>query len=210
MVSPFLVGIGGFTVGVGHFVERHGLAVLILLGESIAEVGAAASHERAVAPVVLGALLALALSAALWWLYFDREDRDSESLLEAVPPELRGRSSLYSYGYAYLVLIFGIAVAAVGMEECVSGFDVPLHGTEALLLPLGLSLFLFGAACFHRVLARSWPLQRLAAAGSVWTVLPAARVAGWCALVLATALVVALTAAEGRSGPSAAVVAEGS
>ena len=38
-----MAGIGGFVVGAGHFVERHGLALIILLGESIIAVGTVAS-----------------------------------------------------------------------------------------------------------------------------------------------------------------------
>ena len=47
-VTPLITGVGEFTVGVGHFVERHGLAVIIVLGESITEVGAVTSRESSV------------------------------------------------------------------------------------------------------------------------------------------------------------------
>lgn len=45
VATPIVTGVGEFTVGAGHFVERHGLAVIIVLGESIAEVGVVASEE---------------------------------------------------------------------------------------------------------------------------------------------------------------------
>ncbi|WP_051967282.1 low temperature requirement protein A [Kitasatospora mediocidica] len=199
VLTPFLVGTGGFTVGAGHFVERHGLAVIILLGESIVEVGSAAAKQPRVADVLPGALLALVLSAAQWWLYFDREERDSEALLDRAPADRRQTMALYSFGYAYLVMILGIAVTAVGMQEAVDSFGEPLRGLRWLLLPLGAGLYLLGLACFRRALAGrgSWPRLRLAGAGAMVLVAPAARwVGGWAALALTAALLLGLLVIE--------------
>ncbi|MDF3289684.1 low temperature requirement protein A [Streptomyces silvisoli] len=203
VLTPFIGGVGGFTVGVGHFVERHGLAVIILLGESIVEVGSAATGQRDLVTVVAGALLALALSAAMWWLYFDREERDSEQLLHRVPAQRRSRVALYSFGYAYLVMIFGIAVTAVGMQKAINSFDTPLRGLPLGMLPLGAALFLAGLAYFHRVLAGTWPVSRLVGAVAVGIGVPAARwVGGWLALTVTTAVLVGLVVAERRPVPA--------
>jgi low temperature requirement protein LtrA len=203
--TPYLAGVGGFTVGVGHFVERHGLAVIIVLGESITEVGAAASRLDDLTTVLLGSLLALAASAAMWWLYFDREEEDSAALLERIPAERRPHAALWSFGYTYLVLIFGIAVTAVGMQKALESFTRPLHGLPAVLLPLGVALFLVGVGCFHRVLAGEWPLRRLLAAVVVVAAgVPALRWSGGgTALAVTTVLLVGLVAWEqwARSEP---------
>ncbi|HWM07402.1 MAG TPA: low temperature requirement protein A, partial [Actinophytocola sp.] len=191
--APHLVGIGGFVVGAGHFVERHGLALIILLGESIIAVGTAASDKGDVPTVVVGSLLALAVSAGMWWLYFDREERDSEHLLDAMPPDRRGRGALLSYGYAYLLMIVGVTTAAVGMKKAVTYLTEPLHDFEVWLLPLGLVGYLVGLAAFRRALAPAWPWPRLAAAAAVLLCVPAGLlVGGWLMLVVA-ALVLALT-----------------
>ncbi|MBY8885130.1 low temperature requirement protein A [Streptomyces sp. PTM05] len=205
VVSPFIAGIGGFTVGVGHFVERHGLAVIILLGESIAEVGSAATSSDRLPPVLLGSLLALALSAAMWWLYFDREERDSERLLEAVGPKRRPRTALYSFGYAYLVMILGVVVTSVGMQKAIDSFGVSSHGLAAWFVPLGLALYLLGLACFRRTLSGGWPVSRLLGAVAVCSAGPVALWgAGWAALALATAVLVCLLLADARAaGPRA-------
>jgi low temperature requirement protein LtrA len=199
--TPFVSGVGGFTVGVGHFVERHGLAVIIVLGESITEVGAAASHLDDLTTVLLGSLLALAASAAMWWLYFDREEEDSAELLGRIPAARRPHAALWSFGYAYLVLIFGIAVTAVGMQKALDSFGHPLHGLPAVLLPLGVGLFLVGMACFHRALAGAWPLPRLAAAVAIAAAgVPALRWSGGgTALAMTTALLVGLVCWEQRA-----------
>jgi low temperature requirement protein LtrA len=190
--SPAIAGIGGFVVGAGHFVERHGLALIILLGESIIAVGEVTSDRGEVLTVVVGSLLALAVSAGMWWIYFEREERDSERLLDAMPPERRGRAALYSFGYAYFAMIVGVTLAAVGMKKAITYFTEPLHDFELWLLPLGLALYLVGLAAFHRSLAPGWPWTRLAAAAGVLLCVPAGLLAGgWLMLVVAAAVLAA-------------------
>lgn len=199
IVSPWLVGIGGFVVGAGHFVERHGLALIILLGESIIAVGTVASDLGDVLRVVVGSVLALAVSAAMWWIYFEREERDSERLLDAMPPLRRGRGALLSFGYAYLLMIVGVTMAAVGMKKAVTYFTEPLHDFPLWLMPLGLALYLAGLAAFHRVLAGTWPWSRLLAAAAVLLCVPAGVVAGGWLMLLVAALVLAAAVLGTRS-----------
>ena len=60
----------GLAIIPGHFAERHGLIMIIALGESIVSLGvgaeARARHRRDRA-----ALLGMVVAAALWWAYFD-------------------------------------------------------------------------------------------------------------------------------------------
>jgi low temperature requirement protein LtrA len=93
----------------------------------------------------------------MWWLYFGREERQSQARLEQIPADRRPRVAVYSFGHAYFVIILGIAVAAVGMEKAIDSFHHPSHGLPAVLLPLGTSLFLVGLAGFHRTLSGTWP-----------------------------------------------------
>src|SRR5881397_2600220 len=65
---------GAFDIGVEHFAERHGLMVIIVLGESLVSVALAATSLPVDGPLVIGTLCGLAASAALWWAYFDGED----------------------------------------------------------------------------------------------------------------------------------------
>ncbi len=199
VVSPFLVGIGGFVVGAGHFVERHGLALIILLGESIIAVGTVASEDGDVLVLVAGASLALVVSAGMWWIYFEREERDSERLLDAMPPERRGRAALLSFGYAYLVMIVGVTMAAVGMKKAVTYFTEPLHGFPLWLLPLGLALYLVGLAAFHRSLAPDRPWPQLVAAVAVLACAPAGALAGGWLMLLVAAVVLALAILGSRT-----------
>jgi low temperature requirement protein LtrA len=197
--TPHIVGISGFVVGAGHFVERHGLALIILLGESIIAVGTAASGKGDVTTIVLGSLLALAVSAAMWWLYFDREDVAGEHALDAMPPRRRGLAALLSFGYAYLLMIAGVTIAAVGMKKAVTYLGKPLHDLEPWLLPIGLAGYLLGLAAFRRSLTPSWPWPRLVAAAAVWLCVPAGLlVGGWLELVVAALVLTGTVLAEVR------------
>ena len=62
----FVRGVSGFRVHAGHFAERHGLIVIIALGESIVAVGVGASGVGLGARVFVAIVLGIALAAALW------------------------------------------------------------------------------------------------------------------------------------------------
>ena len=90
VVGPFLAGgQSGFRIRPGHFVERHGLLVLIVLGESVIAVGVGVEGRDLTANLIVSALLGLAVAAALWWTYFDQEDSRAEEALRRSPVEQR-------------------------------------------------------------------------------------------------------------------------
>src|SRR5204862_2214003 len=70
MGGPYLFGADGWKLVPGHFAERHGLIFLIALGESIVAIGVGA-HGHVTVGITAAAVLGIALSAALWWIYFD-------------------------------------------------------------------------------------------------------------------------------------------
>jgi low temperature requirement protein LtrA len=70
MGGPLLIDSSGWRLVPGHFAERHGLIVIIALGESIVAIGVGAQAGVDVGVVVAGALGVL-VAGALWWLYFD-------------------------------------------------------------------------------------------------------------------------------------------
>src|SRR5919204_5676453 len=70
-VGPAVLGAGrGWRIAPEHFAERHGLVILIALGESIVAIGVGAGFELTTR-VVIAATLAIVVVSALWWLYFD-------------------------------------------------------------------------------------------------------------------------------------------
>ena len=70
-LGPTVIGMGrGWRVAPAHFAERHGLIILIALGESIIAIGFGAEF-RLVPGVLVTAALGMIVVSALWWLYFD-------------------------------------------------------------------------------------------------------------------------------------------
>ena len=58
----------GYAVRADHFVERHGLVLLIAFGESVVAIGIALAEADPTPEIYGAATLGLALAAALWWV----------------------------------------------------------------------------------------------------------------------------------------------
>ncbi|MEZ5251892.1 MAG: low temperature requirement protein A [Ilumatobacteraceae bacterium] len=71
VVSVLAAGRREFHVDPGHFAERHGLIVIIALGESVIATGATASDVGLDRDVMILLATAFVAVAALWWSYFD-------------------------------------------------------------------------------------------------------------------------------------------
>jgi low temperature requirement protein LtrA len=184
----------GFELRPAHFAERHGLIVIIALGESVVGIGVGAEGQLHEPAVVLTALLALALAAALWWLYFDRDDEEGAQALAGLTTEGRARQALFAYSLGVLVLVAGIVLAAAGLETAVAHPHGHLETWAAWTLVSGVAAYLLGLGLFRRLLhlPGSWirpaaavPVLACAALG-VW-VSDAAEIAALTA-VLALAI----------------------
>jgi low temperature requirement protein LtrA len=169
--TPFLSRISGFRVQPAHFVERHGLVVIIALGESVVAVGIGLTGLGITVALTLVALLGLALTAALFWLYFGGDDEQAEYALARASPSRRPWLALYSYGYAHLPLLLGIVVLAAGVRKTIGNAFDPLPTAGALALGGGVTLYLVGDVYFRRTLSLGPNTARtLAAAGALATV----------------------------------------
>ena len=200
---PLLRGPGGFTVESGHFVERHGLIVIVVLGESVVALGAAAESGHLGPGTVVVCALGLLLAVGLWWVYFDVDESGAEAALEAAPADRRARLSLLSFGVSFVPLLLGVVLVAAGLEESLASPWRPAHWPAPALLAGGTALYLVGEACFRLVLGIRPVAGRLAAAGvaaattGLGVLLPAAALIA----VLAGVLVVLLVAeSRARAG----------
>jgi low temperature requirement protein LtrA len=166
-VSPFFTAVSGFPIRAAHFVERHGLIVLIALGESIVAVGVGMAGRDLRAGHVVTAALGLALAAAMWWLYFDGEDEQAERVLDAAAVDRTAWLALYGFGYAFLPVLGGIIVFAAGVKNAVAHHGEPATASTAWLLAAGVATYLVGLAWFRRVLGIGPIGARVAIAGAV-------------------------------------------
>jgi low temperature requirement protein LtrA len=165
-VSPFFTAVPGFPIRAAHFVERHGLIVLIALGESIVAVGIGMAGQSLGADRVVVAALGLTVVAALWWLYFDGEDEQAERVLDAATLERTSWLALYGFGYAFLPVLGGIIVFAAGVKNAVGHYGEPLTVSTAWLLAAGVATYAVGLAWFRRLLGIGPTGARVAIAGA--------------------------------------------
>jgi len=174
-----------FTLNAAHFAERHGAVILIVLGESIVAIAMGASASTEKGTWVVGMVLSLVLVAALWWSYFDREDRRAADKLVAAEPERRARMGLLGYWYAHLAIISGIILVAAGIRQLLEG-----HAGMGLLAG-GMTLFMLGDVFFRHVMGMR-PLA-VRCAGAAAAALAGLAGAGWGALAaLATISAIAI------------------
>ncbi|GAA3671629.1 hypothetical protein GCM10022376_09160 [Yimella lutea] len=105
--GPVLVGTTGWSVTPAYFVERHGLIIIIALGEAIVGVGAGAEAALARPRVVTAVLLAVLIAAGLWWSYFGYLRGGAERRLRGTTGRERSRLARDSYSYLHLPLVAG-------------------------------------------------------------------------------------------------------
>ncbi len=172
--TPRAKPVGGFEIGAAHFVERHGLVVIIAIGESIVAIGLAVREAGFDTGVAATALLGLGLSAGLWSVYFGASrDEAAEAALAVAPDDRRPRMALDGFGTWHLAILLGIVVLAAGLKKGVAEPFDELTSAGALFMSGGLALFLLGEAGFRTVLRVPVALSlRLAAVALVLVAVP--------------------------------------
>jgi low temperature requirement protein LtrA len=196
-MTPFLTTVEGFVVSASHFVERHGLVVIVALGESVVVIGAGAAGLDLDLGLALVALLSLGLSAALWWVYFS-DEAAVERAMEECPPERRPHLALMGFGYWHFGLILAIVAVAAGLKKAIGHPYDPLETWIALELAAGTGLFLACEVGFRRALGLARSHVRLVAAAAALLTIPlGAEVAAAAQIGALAALVAAALAVEG-------------
>ena len=153
-----------FALRPGHFVERHGLVLLIAFGESVVAVGV--GEVRLSAGLLIAAVLTLIVLAALWWCYFGGADEIAEKRLVEAEVSIRSRLCLAAFGRAFYPLLAGIILLAAGMKKAIGHPWAAGHLLPALAIGGGVAVYLAGDIALRRVL-RLGPVRYRAAAGLV-------------------------------------------
>lgn len=142
--APFVSGTQGWYIRPGHFAERHGLIIIIALGESLVALGLSASDEQQTFTVVTASLMGLALVACLWWIYFDVVSRVAEMVLARLEGSERNAVARDVYSYIHFFMILGIVLVALGLKKSLLGVDKPLAVVASVGLFGGAALYLLG------------------------------------------------------------------
>jgi low temperature requirement protein LtrA len=195
MGGPFLFGAEGWKLVPGHFAERHGLIIIIALGESIVAIGVGASGHLTVG-IAAAAVLGITLAAAMWWVYFDVVALVSARRL-ARTPEGRERNELArdSYSYIHFPMVAGIVLVALGLKKTLGHVSDSLDTVLAFALLGGVAFYLLGLVAFRYRHIHSVNRRRLVLALVLFALIPAAvELPALATLALVTALMCALIA----------------
>jgi low temperature requirement protein LtrA len=190
-------GVEGWRVEASHFAERHGLIVIIALGESIVAVGVGAGGLDLDAALIVAALLGMVVAGALWWAYFDFVALVAVRRLRGAPPDERVRIARDSFTYLHLPMVAGIVLFAVGIKKMLPHIDEHLDAVPAVALCGGAALYLFALSAFKRRNIGSWNYPRLVAGSALVALAPiATAIPALVALALVATVSVALIAYE--------------
>ncbi len=128
--------------------------------------GVGVTSEPMSAPILGGALLAMAITVCLWWAYFSELAGAAEHALARRDGATRGHVATEGYTYLHLILVAGIVLAALGLEEAIAQVaDATAFGMfGAAALAGGTACYLAGTGLFARRVIGDWRVPRFVAA----------------------------------------------
>jgi low temperature requirement protein LtrA len=145
-IGTLRAGSDEWIVRTGHFAERHGLIVIIALGEVIVALGNSivVSGGDVAASTVVTLVAAGVLASLLWWSYFDRVQPAFEHRAESLSGVARGKFVRDIYTYGHIPLVAGIVLIAVSLEKMTLHPTDPLAFTYRIIGAAGLTMFFGG------------------------------------------------------------------
>jgi low temperature requirement protein LtrA len=186
MGEPYVFGSEGWHLVPGHFAERHGLIVIIALGESIVAIGLGAGAHLTWG-ISAAAALGIGVVAALWWTYFDIVALVSaRRLIRAPEGKVRNELARDSYSYIHFLLVAGVILLALGLKKGIGHPTEALDDVPAFALVGGVAIYLLGLVAFRYRHIHTVNWQRFGIAMLLFALFPVATALS--ALVMLVAL----------------------
>jgi low temperature requirement protein LtrA len=186
----------GWNIHPDHFVERHGLIVIIALGEALIVAAAGLTRAPDTPTAIATAILAVAVTCALWWTYFGHVRLTFEHALAHCEVDARSRMARDTFSVLHFPLLCGVIAMAAATEAALAHPDEPLAVDIRLTLGAGAVLYLCGTAAAiwratGRVLVWRWVLAPVFA-----IVMIALGGAPWVSMGVVLVMLVAVAAVE--------------
>lgn len=124
-----------------HLAERHGLFVIIAIGESLIVAGTAVANDERSWALASAAVAAILAASLLWWTYFGWLKEALEERFAGAPVDRLGTLARDAFSLAHFPLIGGIVGFAVAIESIASHPDEPAPAAVTASLGLGVALF---------------------------------------------------------------------
>jgi low temperature requirement protein LtrA len=197
LFGPLLGGLSGWRVQPAHFVERHGLIVIIAIGESLIAIGLGARGTGLGSGVIVAAVLGLVVATSFWLAYFDFFPIRAQQLLTDREGARRTALARDAYTYLHLPMVAGVVLFGFAMKQTLAHVGDELDPIPAFGLCGGSALYLFAFVALRVRVSGTLGGGRLVAAIVFALLLPLAlTVPALVALALVAAVWVALHAYE--------------
>ncbi len=197
LFGPLFVDPSGWRVHPAHFVERHGLIVIIAIGESLVAIGLGARGTGLGTSVIVAAVLGFAVAASFWLAYFDFFTIRAQQLLTDRSGTPRTALARDVYTYLHLPMVVGIVLFAFGLKTTIAHVGDELAAVPAFCLCGGPALYLLAYVALRVRIAHQLGGGRFVAAIACAALVPIAlTVPALVALSLVAAVWVALHAYE--------------
>ena len=201
LLAAGLAGRGSWVIEPGHFAERHGLIVIIALGESLIAAGVASARVDRDVTFAFTAGGAVVATCALWWTYFGTLHSRLEQRLAEQTALAVGRFARDVFSFWHAIVVAGVISIAVAFEEAIAHPADSLTSGASLALTGGVALFVGGlAAAAMRSGERdaAWPRVVVAVTALAATPLIPSMTAG-TALALLAALIISMDLIDWRT-----------
>jgi low temperature requirement protein LtrA len=179
----WLAGTSGWRLpSPGHFAERHGLIVIVAIGESLVAIGVGVAAQPVSLPVIAASVLGVGVAVCLWWLYFDVVAHVAERTLAATQGQERSRLARDSYTYLHFFIVVSIIFIALGLKKALEyvsdtenhSLADPLTGVPLVALYGGVAVYLLGHVAFRRRNIGTWNPHRSLVAVLLLALIPLA------------------------------------
>jgi low temperature requirement protein LtrA len=203
-----LLGAEGWEVfSAAHWAERHGLIIIIALGESIVSIGVGVAFLPISWPIIVASVLGIAIAAALWWAYFDVLALGVERALHRLRGTARASLAIHAYTYLHLPLVAGIIFTSLGMKKVMEyvgdtdhhSLSDPLKGVALYALYGGVMAYFLGEVGIKRRALGTVSWIRLGAVVLLGVLIPVvAHIPALAAFAILAVVCVTVVAVETR------------
>ncbi len=193
IISTLAVENNEYPIVPSHFAERHGLFVIIVLGEALIAIGVGTVGSVGSLAFYAAGTVMLLTVLAMWWSYFDWLFQVGEKALKAATGIAQGQLARSAYSIAHYPLVAGVILFAIGSEEILAHPAAALETPTRWAFVGGLMIFLASGAVMTRLFTNHTAWERLTAiaalglAGVTLNTLSAAALGvAACAILVAT------------------------
>lgn len=156
---------GNFQINVGHFIERHGLFVIIVIGESLIVAATGVTGREWTTSLTLVAITSLVLTFTLWWSYFAQANDRLEAAIESYVTKDMASVLRDVFSMIHIPMLIGLVAVAVAIEEAIAHPDAVIHTEVRITLGVGILMFVAGMGFAIMRTGGALPIPRIVISG---------------------------------------------